>query len=55
VASRTVRTFRVPVEGDPDDEAWVTYLAALGHLSIYGDKGMVHPRELQQRVRWEAD
>jgi predicted RNase H-like HicB family nuclease len=31
------RRFQVEVEWDPDDEVWVTYVPALGHLSTYGD------------------
>jgi predicted RNase H-like HicB family nuclease len=26
----------VEIEWDPDDEVWVTYVPALGHLSTYG-------------------
>jgi predicted RNase H-like HicB family nuclease len=31
------RRFQVLIEWDPDDEAWVTYVPSLGHLSSYGD------------------
>lgn len=31
------RRFQVEVEWDPEDEVWVTYVPALGHLSTYGD------------------
>jgi predicted RNase H-like HicB family nuclease len=31
------RRFQVEIEWDRDDEVWVTYVPALGHLSTYGD------------------
>lgn len=31
------RRFHVLVEWDADDEVWVTYVPALGHLSTYGE------------------
>lgn len=31
------RRFQAEIERDPDDEVWVTYVPALGHLSTYGD------------------
>jgi predicted RNase H-like HicB family nuclease len=31
------RRFQVEIEWDPDDEVWVTYVPALGHLSTYGE------------------
>jgi predicted RNase H-like HicB family nuclease len=35
--SMTARRFQVEIEWDPDDEVWVTYVPALGHLSTYGE------------------
>lgn len=31
------RRFQVEIEWDSDDEVWVTYVPALGHLSTYGE------------------
>ena len=31
------RLFKVVVERDPSDDAWITYVPALGNLSTYGD------------------
>jgi predicted RNase H-like HicB family nuclease len=48
VGSAAVRRFKVLIEWDPDAEAWVTYVPALGHLSTYGDTredALVHTRE----------
>jgi predicted RNase H-like HicB family nuclease len=42
------RHFRVIVEYDAEDEVWVTYVPALGHLSTYGetrDEALEHTRE----------
>ncbi len=33
----TAKRFQVLIKWDPDDEIWVTYVPALGHLSTYGD------------------
>lgn len=36
------------LEWDPDDEVWVTYMPALGHLSMYGEtreKALAQTRE----------
>ena len=42
------RTFQVLLEWDAQDEAWVTYVPALGHLSTFGstrDEALDHTRE----------
>ncbi len=42
------RRFQVEIEWDPDDEVWVTYVPALGHLSTYGEtreEALAHTRE----------
>ena len=44
----TARRFQVEIEWDPDDEVWVTYVPALGHLSTYGetrDEALAQTRE----------
>lgn len=37
MGAEAVRKFKVLIEWDPEDEVWVTYVPALGHLSTYGD------------------
>jgi predicted RNase H-like HicB family nuclease len=36
-ACMAARRFHVLIEWDPEDEVWVTYVPALGHLSAYGE------------------
>jgi predicted RNase H-like HicB family nuclease len=42
------RRFQVEIEWDSEDEVWVTYVPALGHLSTYGntrEEALAHTRE----------
>ena len=33
----TTRNFKIVLEYDAEDEAWVTYVPALDHISTFGD------------------